>query len=284
MLRLITDGAADMPTGWDKDYEIEILPLGVDFGDHVYQLPGEIDSAKFYRLCHERKAVPKTSLPSPAQIAQFYRKIARKGDTILSIHLASKLSGTFAAVQMAAREVVGEFNIIPFDSLAGSAICGFMCREARLMDRAGASVEAIVKRMEQIRQRLLVVFTLDNVDFARYSGRINALRGAIVSLLKIKPIIILSDGLLNMAEKVRTRQRSLDKITEILKNKVGDRRITVAVVHAEDLTTAARLAQKVRGIFNIQDLIVTELALPVAAHLGPGTVGFAAYEVGEEGV
>jgi DegV family protein with EDD domain len=282
MLRIVTDGAADMPVGWEKEYQIDILPIGVDFGDHVYQLPGELDSAKFYQLCRERREIPKTSLPSPGQIATFYRRIAQKGDTILSVHLASKLSGTFSAVKLAIQEMKEDIKVIPFDSLAGSAICGFMCREARLMDRAGENLQQIMKRMEHIRQRLMVVFTLDNVDFARYSGRINSLKGAIVSLLRIKPIVILSDGLLNMAERVRTRQKSLDKIIELLKKRMDQRKITVAVVHAADPVTAQNLAQRIKGIFNIKDLIITELALPVAAHLGPGTVGFAAYEV-EEG-
>jgi DegV family protein with EDD domain len=282
MLRIVTDGAADMPVGWEKEYQIDILPIGVDFGDHVYQLPGELDSEKFYQLCRERREIPKTSLPSPGQIATFYRRIAQKGDTILSVHLASKLSGTFSAVKLAIQEMKEDIKVIPFDSLAGSAICGFMCREARLMDRAGENLQQIMKRMEHIRLRLMVVFTLDNVDFARYSGRINSLKGAIVSLLRIKPIVILSDGLLNMAERVRTRQKSLDKIIELLKKRMGQRKITVAVVHAADPVTAQNLAQRIKGIFNIKDLIITELALPVAAHLGPGTVGFAAYEV-EEG-
>ena len=281
MLRIVTDGAADMPVHWPKEYQIDVIPLMVRFGEETFLVDESMPPERFYQLVRLKKMIPKTSLPSPGQIADFYRNIARKGDTILSVHLASRMSGTFAAVQMAAREVMDEFRIHTLDSGAGSAALGFMCRQARLMDQAGESAAAIVRALENKTRKLAVAFTLDNLEFAHMSGRISALQNILSSVLRIKPIIILRDGLLQIGDKVRTRQRALDKVVEVVKQKIGSSAVHIAVVHAADPDTAAYLMEKIKAVANFKDLVVTELAIPVAANLGPGTVGIVAYPVEE---
>ena len=276
MLKIVTDGGADMPDGWEKEFDIHILPLSVRFGERTYTQGVDLGPENFYALVRENHIIPRTSLPSPQQVIDFYRNIARRGDEILSIHVASKMSGTFATIQLAARDLIGELDIFPFDSGAGSAVLGLMCREARLRARTGESVQDILKQLEAIRQRLTVIFTVDNLEFARLSGRVNALQNALSSMLKIKPIIMLRDGLLQAGEKVRTRQKALDRILVCVRERVGSQRITMAVVHAADPETAQLLVEKARRMFNIKELVVTELSLPVAAHLGPGTIGIVA--------
>jgi DegV family protein with EDD domain len=277
MLRIVTDGGADMPDGWEQDFDISLLPLRIRFGEEDFVQGINIDKNSFYQMVAEKKMIPNTSLPSPQQVADFYRGIAQKGDDILSIHIASKLSGTFSTIQLAAKELAGEYNVFPFDSGAGSAIQGFMCREARLMDRADCSIQKIIARMEEIRKKVVVIFTLDTLDYARMNGRINGLVSAISSILKVKPIIILGDGALNMGEKVRSRQKSIDRVIELVQQRIGSKPTAMAVVHANDPDTAQSIYEKVSHIVNVKELIITELAIPVAANLGPGTVGIAAY-------
>lgn len=281
MLRIVTDGAADMPQGWEQAYEIHVLPLRITWGEETYTQGVDIDKTSFYRFVREKKGFPKTSLPSPQQVIDFYRLIAKKGDEILSIHLASKLSGTFSVIQLAAQQAAREFKITTFDSGAGSAALGFMCREARMMSRNGFPVQEIIRRLEAIRQRLTVIFTVDNLEFAYLSGRVNALQSVIGSMLNIKPIIVLRDGLLNMAEKVRTRQRSINRVFELVLQRIGDQPVNVAVVHAADPETAQSMIERIKGLFNVKEIVMTDLAIPVAAHLGPGTVGIVAYPVRE---
>jgi DegV family protein with EDD domain len=198
------------------------------------------------------------------------------------LHLTGSLSGTYATICSAAAELKDEYRIYTFDSGAGSAVLGFMCREARQLSRQGFSIEQILRRMEAIRSHLTVVFTLDNLEFAYLSGRVNALQNALSSMLKVKPIIILRDGLLEMAERVRTRQKALERIVQSVREKVGDHLSNVAVVHAADPGTAQIMKERIRGMLNIKDIIVTDLAIPVAANLGPGAIGIVAYPVDEE--
>ena len=104
MLRIVTDGAADMPAGWEKEYDIQVIPINIQFGDKTYLQGVDLSNEAFYRLVDESGKIPKTSQPSPFQFKEFYQRVAKPGDTILSLHVTSKLSGTFeSAVDCGAR-------------------------------------------------------------------------------------------------------------------------------------------------------------------------------------
>jgi DegV family protein with EDD domain len=282
MLRIVTDSSADMPVGWEKTFGIDILPMRILFGERTFFQGVDLSIEQFYRMVHQHRVIPRTTLPSTQQLVDFYHSIAQKGDHILSIHVASKMSGTYNVVQSVARDLAGQYTIYPFDSGSGSAVLAYMCREARLQERSGAGIQEIVQRLEAIRRRVTVVFTLETLDFAHMSGRVNALQAAVSSVLQIKPIVVLRDGLMVMADKVRTRKHSLERVMEMVRQRVGERRVNVAVVHAQDPETAQSLLQQIRQRLNVQDLILTELSISVAANLGPGTVGIVAYPVEED--
>jgi DegV family protein with EDD domain len=280
MLRIITDGAADMPVGWEKEYDIQVIPINIQFGEKTYLQGVDLNNEDFYRMVEESGKIPKTSQPSPFQFKKFYESVAKVGDTILSLHVTSKLSGTFESAVTASRELGDKFNIVPFDSGAGSAALGMMCREARLMERAGADTQQIIERMYRIRQEVQIVLTVDKLDYARMSGRVGTLQAALASALNIKPIIVLREGLLDVAERVRTRSKALDRVLEILHARFVEEKVNVAAVQARDLQSAQGLFERAGKIFNIKELILTELSIAVAANLGPGTVGLIVYPAG----
>jgi DegV family protein with EDD domain len=281
MLHIVTDGAADMPPTWADEYDIQVVPMNIHFGDQTYLQGIDLTNEGFYRLVDETGKVPKTSQPSPHQFKEFYRKLVKHGDTVLSLHVTSKLSGTFDSAVAAARELAGEINIVPFDSGAGSAALGMMCREARLLERAGASVQTIIERLYQIRRQVQIVLTLERLDYARMSGRVGTLQAALASVLNVKPIVLLQDGMLEMAERVRTRGRALDRVLALLYHRFDGDPVHAAVVHARDPQSAESLRERVKKMFNIRELILTELSVSVAANLGPGTVGVIMYPAGE---
>lgn len=277
MLRIVTDGAADILPEWAKEYGIDMIPVNILFGEKSYLQGVELDNEGFYKLVEETKRIPKTSQPSPHQFVEFYRKIAQKGDTILSIHITAKLSGTYASAIAAAEELKGEFNIIPIDSMVGSLGIGLLCREARKMERAGKSVDEIVKYIENIKSKIRVILTLDTLEYAKMSGRVKALQAALASVLNVKPIAVLSDGVLNMAERVRTRKASLERVLEMGKEEFGDKPVYLGVVHARDLKSGQALLEDAKKHFNAKETMISELAISIAANLGPGTVGLILY-------
>jgi DegV family protein with EDD domain len=277
MFHIVTDSATDMPPEWEKEFGIEVIPVNIHFGEHTYRQGVDLSNEDFYRLVDESGTIPKTSQPNPSQFVQFYQRIAQAGHTILSIHVTSKLSGTFESAVAAARELAGQFNIIPFDSLCGSAAVGMMCREARLMERAKASLQQILARLDEIRRTVRIALTVDRLDYARMSGRVSAMQAALASLLNVKPIITLHEGTLEMTERVRTRGRALERLVEMLHQQFGQQRLHMAIVHARDPEAAQVLKEKAARLFNLASLILTELSIGVAANLGPGTVGLVAY-------
>lgn len=277
MLRIVTDGAADMPNDWENNFEINVIPINIHFGEKAYLQFRDLDNDGFYKMVEETHKIPKTSQPSPHQFTEFYRRIAQPGETILSVHVTSKLSGTFDSALASACDLAGQYNIIPFDSECGSAGIGMMCRAARLMDRAGEPIWQIVKRLESIREKISITLALDTLKYARMSRRVGTLQAALASALNVKPIITLQQGMLQMTERVRTRSASLDRIIKIVRDKFDDSPLKMAVVHAQDKGTADLLLKKVKESFTINELIVTDLSISVAANLGPGTVGIVAF-------
>ena len=277
MLRIITDSAADVPAEWQKEFDIQVMPANIEFAERVYRPGEDLDVETFYRIVDQTRQIPKTSPPSAQQFIDFYRKIASRGDTILSIHITGKLSKTLDSAISAARELEGEFNIIPIDSLNGTAGIGMICRDARIQERAGKSVEEIVKHIEEIRSKIGIVLTLDTLEYARMSGRVGRLRATLATFLNLKPIVMLIDGSLEMVERVRSREDSLDRLLTIVKEEVGDRPVNMVVVHARDPQAGKQLMERARGMFNVRELILNDLSISVAANLGPGTVGIAYY-------
>jgi DegV family protein with EDD domain len=282
MMRIVMDGAGDLPDGWVEKYQIDVIPVNIHFGNQMFLQGVDLTNDQFYKLVTDNNIIPKTSQPSPHQFSEFYQRIAQPGDTILSIHVTQKLSGTFASAEIAAQELAGRYDIYPFDSASGSAAMAYLCQEARLLEEAGASIEAILARLDEIRNQITIFLTLDTLKFAQMSGRVKTLQAALASLLNVKPIVILRDGVLDMGDRVRTRKRSLDKLLELLRDKVGNQVIHAAVVHAQDLATANQLFDEVKRQFKCKQLILTELSIAVAANLGPGTVGIVAYPVKED--
>ena len=278
MLKIVMDSAGEIPDEWRSEYDVQVIPVNIQFENKTYQQGIDLSKDDFYRLADSTGVIPKTSQPTPQQFVDFYNRISQAGDTILSLHVTSKLSGTFNSAVLAARELKDKL-IIPFDSGSGSAALGFMCKEVRQLDRAGATIQAILARLEVIRQNVNVILTLDSLEYARRSGRVKALPAALAALINIKPIIILKDGALDVKEKVRTRQRALSRVLEIIHERVDDRLVNVAVVHSQSLQAAIQLLQKVCETLRVNEVIVSELSIGVAANLGPGTIGIIAYAV-----
>lgn len=279
MLRIVTDGAVDIPSEWYQQYDIQRIPINVHFGEEkTYIQDVELDIDGFYKLVDSKSLPhPKTSQPSPHQFVEFYKKIAQPGDTILSIHITSKLSGTYASSVSAAAELKGTYNVVPVDTLCGSMGTAFMCRSARQMERAGKSVEEIVKFIEGIRSQTHIILTLDTLEYARRSGRVGTLSAALASVLNVKPLAMLKDGLVDMVDRVRTRKAAIERVLELGKELVGDKPVHIGVMHARDLTSGQMLLDEAKKHFNVKEAFLTDLSISLAINFGPGTVGLALY-------
>jgi DegV family protein with EDD domain len=275
------DTAGDLPPKWQEKYQIDLIPINIIHDGKNYLQGIDLSYDDFYRIVETSNSIPSTSQPTPYQFVEFYRKIAKPEDTVLSIHVTEKLSGTMDSANKAAQELEGELNIIPFDSASGTICMGMMAREARMMDQQKKTIDEILKRLEFIRDKMQLVFTVDTLKFASMSGRVKHLQAALASMLRVKPIIELKNGVIEMGEKVRSRAKSIELLLEKMKRKFGDTRINVGVVHAHDPNSGMDLLKEVIKRLNCAEAVLGEVSISLAAHFGPGTLGIAAYPVQE---
>lgn len=280
-MKIVSDSTCDLPSGLLRRHGIRIMPINIQFGMETYEEGITIDRTSFYRKVDELGILPTTSQPSAGRFAQVYREIAAEGvETILSIHVTAKLSGTWQSAELARQMVADEVTVHPFDSACGSAGLGFMALEGARLAEAGESATSILKRWEEIRPRMKILFTMADLKYAQMSGRVGRLRGTLASLLNVKPIVALEDGLLDVVGQVRTRKKALERMLMLMEEAVGTTEVVnLAVIHAEAPQEGQQLLDRARQMFNCQDTFVVDLAFSLAVHFGPGTLGLVAYRV-----
>jgi DegV family protein with EDD domain len=271
-VRIITDSTCDLPSETITYYGIGVVPLYINVGNQGYLDGIEITRTEFYKQLPDFPEHPTTAVPSPDSFRMMYESFARDGATeILSIHISISLSAVVDVARMAAQE----FKSIPvtvFDSRQLSLGMGFLVEKAARLAQDGHSVDEIIPALNEQIQRTHVFAALDTLEFLKRSGRMNAIMAGLGSFLQLKPILTMYDGKPG-AERVRTRQRAMDRLIEMLEAVVPFERL--AIVHSEALDSVAELRQKAASWLRDHQVVVANLTPVIGAHIGPGVVGFA---------
>ena len=280
MIKIATDSTHDLPPEIMQQHDIAVVPINILFGADGYLDGITIDRAAFYQKIDELGVLPKTSQPSAGQFVEVYNRLAGEGATdIISLHVGAKLSGTVQSAEMAKDMVAGRVRVHPFDSSGGSAGLGFLILEALRMIEAGKTVADILARLEAIRPRINILLTVRDLRYAQMSGRIGRIQASVASLLNIKPIIVLKDGLLSVGGKARTQRKAIDQIVQIMVERLGTLApVNLAAIHAEAPEAAHALLDRAKSLLDCRESFVSDLAACLAVHFGPGTVGLVGYQ------
>lgn len=278
MIKIVTDSTCDLPDGRLAQLDVRVVPIHLSFDAEEYQEGVTLGYEEFFRKVEALGIVPKTSQPSPGDFAAVYRELATAGvTTILSVHVTGKLSGTVRSAELAADMVKDQVDVRVFDSQAGSAALGFMVEEGLALLAQGADADRVLARWEAIRQHLGIFFYLDTLKYARMSGRVGALQSSLASMLQIKPLIALDDGMLEVAERVRSRKAALNRMVEMAVERAAGRAVNVAVVHAEDLAGGQELLSQAQQALDCRRTLICRLATSLVTNLGIGTLGIVLY-------
>lgn len=278
-MRIVMDDAGDIPAELVQKHNIVVVPVNIHFGTEEFLSGVEMDLPTFYRKVETVSSAnfPKTSQPNPYQFSEVYRAIIAEGETeMLVVTVSEKLSKTYASAISAAQEIGSEATIHVFDTMSGSIGQGFMALEAARMSEAGASYADILKRLEHMREKQVIAFLIQSLEFAVKGGRVSALRSTMASLLNIKPIMHLNNGEIVEAGKVRTHKKAMQFMINFVKEQVGDQPVKLAYIHANMAEGAASLRQLAGPAFNMTEELTVDLCVAVSINLGPGTLGLVA--------
>ena len=284
-MRIVMDSVGDVPDNLVKELGICVIPVNIAFGEEAFLSGVTMDHAAFYEKTKQVTAdnFPKTAQPSPYQFQECYQQLIAAGETdILTIVVSTKMAGTIQSARLAAEELTDQANFYRFDSQGGSAAQGFLAIEAARMGREGAGIEAILARMEQMREQTVSIFTIDSLEYAAKGGRVSAAKSMMASMLSIKPVMKLEDGAIVEAGRVRTRKKAIGHIVELVKEQVGDTAVNLAVIHAGSPDDAGKLWELATAQLNTMEVIMVDMSIAVAINLGPGALGLIAVPVSQE--
>jgi DegV family protein with EDD domain len=275
-VRLVTDSTADIPQDQAQVAGITIVPLTVFFGDEAYLDGVELDNVSFYNKLQASKELPRTSQPSPAAFQEAYIRLINEGaDAILSVHLSSKLSGTYQSACTARDTLPDTVKKITIEIIDSQNISIAMSRSIiRAAQEAteGLSLPEIKAHLldELARTRILAV--LDTLEYVKRGGRIGGARAFLGNMLSVKPIISLKDGEVIPVEQPRTRSKAYARVAELLREMGKIEHVSIA---ESSEGFAEQLAQAIKTVY-AGELSFYELGAVLGTHTGPGTAAIAA--------
>lgn len=269
-IRVVTDSACDLPAPLVEALAIEVVPLTIRFGEEEFVDQVELSAGEFWDRVARSDKLPETAAPAPGAFEARYRHLMERGATgIVCINLSSHLSGTMQSAQVAAAAVAAECPVQVIDSQSASMGQGNLCLTAARRAADGDSLESIVAEVVDRRDRTKLYAALDTLDHIRKSGRIGNARALLGSMLSIKPIIEIKEGVVEEVAKVRTRSKALKELA----SKAAERKVEhLAVLHgnAPDLD---ELLDLLDPIFPRDEIITGVVGPVIGTHAGPGVIG-----------
>jgi DegV family protein with EDD domain len=270
-VRIVTDSTVDIPIAQAEAEGITIVPLTVFFDDEAYLDGIELDNPGFYRKLEASKTLPRTSQPAPAAFQDAYKRLIEEGaDAILSIHLSSKLSGTYQSACNSRDNLPEELKKIPIEIIDSLTISAGMARgvlQAAKMAREGLSIEEIKSYVVDQFARTHILAVLDTLEWVKRGGRIGGARALLGNMLSVKPIITLRDGAVVPVEQPRTRSKAYARVAQIIKEAGPIESLDIAASNDE---VSEQLATAIQGIIP-GDVPRYKLGAALGTHTGPGT-------------
>lgn len=276
-VKIVTDSTADLPEKIVTQYGIGVVPLNVHFGEEVYKDGVDIWSEEFYNKLRNEPILPNTSQPAPGEFLKVYQQVAKAGDTIISIHISRKMSGTADSAQLAAEMLGADYQIRIVDSQHVTMSLGVLVLQAAKAAQNGESADVIMAKLAKWKEEISIFFTIKSLEHLHRTGRIGKASVLMGSLLNIKPILSIEDGLIVPNEKTRG---NFQKVAELMVEKVyqryGNRPLVVGLIHTELPDEMVILERLAKNRLNILEM-VTNLAGPiVGTHAGPNAIGIIA--------
>lgn len=277
MIGILTDTTASIPEALVERLGIEVVPYYVHRGLETLRDMVDVRPAEFARYLQETDILPTTSNPSPGDYLEGLKRLARRTQEIVALTMTSKGSGAFqscrAAVEML-QERLPQVRVEVVDTLQVAMSHGWAVVEAARAALAGLDLRGVAERAAEVARRGMMIQTADTLRYLHMGGRIGRAQHLVGSLLNIKPLIGMQEGVIVALGTARSRSKAYAKMVELMVQRAGEgTRIKVAFTHVTALDGVKKLQELVSARFECDEVLVTELSPALAVHSGPGTVG-----------
>ncbi|PSL51150.1 DegV family protein with EDD domain [Salsuginibacillus halophilus] len=278
-VKIVTDSTADLPKELIEELDITVVPLRVTFPDGTtYQDGVDLTAEAFYEKLQTADGVPKTSQPTPHEFETVYKQVKEtygEDTTVLSLHLSSRLSGTYQAATIAKEEVEG-LHIDVVDTKRASMAFGLIVLELARFAQSGADAQACRERLDDLLKKSRVFFVVDTLEYLQKNGRIGKASAMLGSLLKMKPILSLTnEGEVYAADKVRGKKKALLRMNDLLADEFKSKPVQVSVCIAGPHESSEEVLDMLKGTFDVQQVFESSIGPVIGAHVGPGTIAVA---------
>jgi DegV family protein with EDD domain len=272
-IKVVTDSTIDLTLEEAKKYGIEMIPLCINIDNETYLDRVELTPTDFIEKMKNSKELPKSSQPAIGSFVEVYERLVSEGYDVISIHMTGGMSGTVRAAESAAQMVEGNITVV--DSMYITKALSFQVLEAVKMIEDGHTVEEIITRLEEVRQNTNLFVVVDTLENLVKGGRIGRGKGLIGSLLNIKPIASLADGVYTPVAKVRSHSQIVKFLTKQFEEHTEGKSIKgVGLVHADGFGLASKLKESIVKARGYTQFSIEDTTPIISTHTGIGAIGF----------
>ncbi len=276
-IAIVTDSTAYIPDELLEKLQIHTVPLSVVFGDESFREGMDITTEAFYEKVNVAKELPSTSQPAIGTFIELFEELSKDYDEVISIHLSKKFSGTYDAAKSAA-SMVENIKVHAYDSELSAMPQGFYVLEAAEMAREGKSVPEIIAKLDDMKSKTKAYFMVDDLSHLQRGGRLNSAQAILGSLLNIKPILHIVDGLIVPFEKIRTRKKAINRMMSMLEEEAENKKIVrVVFIYANNQEDILGLRDRFAERYPQIETIISYFGPVIGTHLGEGSIGVCWY-------
>src|SRR3989449_9415316 len=244
---IVTDSTSDLPAQLARSRGITVVPLTLNFEGRSLLDGVDIRPSEFYRKLPNATTHPTTSQPSAGRFAETYAQLLGDHVDVVSIHISEKLSGTYASAVQGA-QMTDPKRVHVIDSQLVSMSLGLVTLAATEVARKGVAASEVEKRVSEMREHVQTYFSVATLEFLRRGGRLGRASAMLGSVLQVKPVLCIRDGLVTPLERVRTFDRALNRVVELTREVDRGHGICVIVGHADAEADAERVARELEPI------------------------------------
>ena len=274
---IVTDSASDIPSPVARRLGVAVVPLNVHFGTRSYKDNVTISADEFYSMLAESAELPTTSLASPSDFMETYDRLGEDADGIVSVHMSSRLSGTYNSAVQGAEMTSAACPIEVIDSAQGSMALGLVVIKAAEVADSGANWHEVAAAARDAAARAQCFTLLETLEYLVKGGRIGRAQGLLGSMLNIKPMTIMRDGMVSPLGRARTFSKALTRMKQTARDFAPIE--ALAVMHSTTPDTAAEIADDLSDLLPEGiDPHVTRFGPVLGVYAGPGAIGIALIE------